>query len=79
MQALPEAVRPSEAVVRCHKCGEALVLPKRRSNSPPFCSKPDCRKAYARWRYHNAPGVKEKMIDAVMRRRAQAGLGRRRR
>lgn len=73
---LPSTVRPSEAVVLCTHCGDPLVLPKRKSTSPPFCGK--CRTAYARWRYHNTPGVKERMIDGVMRRRAQAGQGRRR-
>ena len=71
MQDLPDSVRPSEAVVLCTKCGEALVLPKRKTKSPPFCSKPDCRRAYQRWHYHHDADYRQRQIDRVLRLRRQ--------
>jgi hypothetical protein len=66
-----EGVRPSEALVRCTNCREALVLPRRRTKAPPFCSKKPCRAAYSRWRYQNDDEFRDRQIEGVLRRRRQ--------
>jgi len=69
---VPDGLRPSEAVVVCSACGEPLTLPRRASNAAPFCSRTRaCRSAYSKWRYNHVPGVKDRIIERVMRRRQQ--------
>ena len=52
-------------------CGTPLVFPRKHSTSPPFCSKPLCRRAYARWRYKHNPEYRQRQIDGVTRRRGR--------